>query len=148
MTTIEPDGGWADHPVRDPEAELRAQGPELLIDLDAPLYTEKEAAAVAPRFKIVRYGHEIEVAPGVHATFLDAGHILGSAIIRLRVAEHDGGPERVLVFSGDLGRTGAPILRDPAIQTEADYVFVEFDVRRTRARAGRGGRPDPCRGGP
>lgn len=124
-TVIEPDGGWADHLVRDPEAGLRAQRPKLLIDLDAPLYTEAEAAAVPPLFRVVRYDREIEVAPGVHATFLDAGHILGSAIIRLRVRERDDGPERVVVFSGDLGRPGAPILRDPTVLTDADYVVVE-----------------------
>ena len=63
------------------------------------------------------------MAPGVFATFLDAGHILGSAIIRLRVEE--GGTERTLVFSGDLGRCNTPILRDPAVLTKAEYVVVE-----------------------
>jgi metallo-beta-lactamase family protein len=124
-TAIEPDGGWVDQPVRDPEADLRAQRPELLIDLDAPLYTEAEAAAVPPLFRTARYGRELEVAPGVFATFLDAGHILGSAIIRLRVRDGAGDPERIVVFSGDLGRPGAPILRDPSILTDADYVVVE-----------------------
>ncbi|HEX4898603.1 MAG TPA: MBL fold metallo-hydrolase, partial [Candidatus Limnocylindrales bacterium] len=125
-TAIEPAGGWVPRrPGTDPEAELRAQRAELIIDLDAPLYTEKQAAAVPPLFKVVRYGRELEVAAGVHATLLDAGHILGSAIIRLRVADRDGGPERVFVFSGDLGRPGAPILRDPSTLTEADYVIVE-----------------------
>lgn len=124
-TAIEPDGGWAAVPARDPEAELRAQGPELLIDLDAPLYTERDAAAVTPLFQVVRYDREVQVAPGVHATFLDAGHILGSALIRLRVRERDDGPERIIVFSGDLGRPGTPILRDPTALTEADYVVVE-----------------------
>ena len=109
----------------DPEIELRAQGPHLLIDLDAPLYTERDAAAVPQYFRPVEYGTELEVAPGVHATFLDAGHILGSAIIRLRVQETDGGPERVLVFSGDLGRPDTPIIRDPTVVADADYVCVE-----------------------
>ena len=63
--------------------------------------------------------------PGIHATFVDAGHILGSAIIRLRVQDQDGGEERVIVFSGDLGRPGTPILRDPTPMTDADYVLVE-----------------------
>ncbi|MEW5990980.1 MAG: MBL fold metallo-hydrolase [Chloroflexota bacterium] len=125
-TTIEPAGDWVPRePGADPEAELRAQRPELIIDLDAPLYTEQQAAAVMPLFRTVRYDREVEVAPGVHATFLDAGHILGSAIIRLRVRETDAGPERTVVFSGDLGRPHAPILRDPAVLTEADYVVVE-----------------------
>ena len=99
---------------RDPEADLRAQPPALDIDLDAPLYTVKDAEAVAaPVLRRSHYGEELEVAPGVHATFLDAGHILGSAIIRVRVTEHDGRRGALIVFSGDVGRPGTPILRDP-----------------------------------
>jgi metallo-beta-lactamase family protein len=109
----------------DPEAQLRAQPPHLQIDLDAPLYTAKDAEASLASFKPVKYGEEVEVAPGVHATFVDAGHILGSAIIRLRVQEHEGGDERIIVCSGDLGRPDTPILRDPTVMTDADYVLVE-----------------------
>jgi Cft2 family RNA processing exonuclease len=120
-TTVEPAGGGHGS---DPEAALRNQPPELLIDLDAPLYTEKDAAAVMPHFKAVDYGQEIEVAPGIHATLLDAGHILGSAMIRVRVTEDDG-TERLIVFSGDLGRPGTPIIRDATVLDRADYVVVE-----------------------
>jgi len=109
----------------DPEAELRAQPPHLLIDLDAPLYTAKDAERTLPQFKALGYGAEVEVAPGIHATFMDAGHILGSAIIRLRVQDHEGGEERIIVCSGDLGRPGTPILRDPTAMSDADYVLVE-----------------------
>jgi metallo-beta-lactamase family protein len=110
---------------RDPEAELRAQPPHLDIDLDAPLYTAKDAEATLAQFQALHYGDEIEVAPGIHALFVDAGHILGSAIIRLRVVDVEGGPERIIVCSGDLGRPGTPILRDPTAMTGADYVLVE-----------------------
>jgi metallo-beta-lactamase family protein len=126
-TTIEPDGHasaggtW----LRDPEADLRAQPPHLQIDLDAPLYTAREAERSLAQFQPIRYGQEIEVAPGVHATYVDAGHILGSAIIRLRVTGLDGDQERVIVCSGDLGRPGTPILRDPTPMTDADYVLIE-----------------------
>jgi len=125
-TTVEPVPGnpptvWP----TDPEAQLRAQPPDLQIDLDAPLYTAKDAEASLASFKAVKYGEEIEVAPGVHATFVDAGHILGSAIIRLRVQDHEGGDERIIVCSGDLGRPNTPILRDPTVMTDADYVLVE-----------------------
>ena len=127
-TTIEAVREPGDPPTawpRDPEAELRAQPPHLEIDLDAPLYTAKDAEASLAQFKALHYGDEVEVAPGIHATFVDAGHILGSAIIRLRVQETDGGEERSIVFSGDLGRPGTPILRDPTVMTDADYVLVE-----------------------
>jgi len=109
----------------DPEAQLRAQPPTLAIDLDAALYTARDAEATLGQFRELRYGDEIEVAPGVHATFVDAGHILGSAIIRLRVQDQEGGEERIIVCSGDLGRPGTPILRDPTVMTDADYVLVE-----------------------
>ena len=56
--------------------------------------------------------------------FQDAGHILGSAMIRVHVTGA-GGEERTIVFSGDLGRPNTPIIRDPTIQTTADYVLVE-----------------------
>jgi metallo-beta-lactamase family protein len=120
-TTIE----RSDGSFPDPEAELRAQPPELIMDLDAPLYTEDEAKAVLPLFKALDYGTELEVAPGIHATFVDAGHILGSAIIRLRVKETDDAEDRYVVFSGDLGRPNTPIIRDPTPLVHADYVLVE-----------------------
>jgi metallo-beta-lactamase family protein len=126
-TTIEPvpSPTAPDSWPRDPEADLRAQPPHLDIDLDAPLYTVKDAEAVLPQFSPVAYGEELEIAPGIHATFVDAGHILGSAIIRVRVMDREGDDERVIVFSGDVGRPGTPILRDPTVVTGADYVLVE-----------------------
>jgi metallo-beta-lactamase family protein len=108
-----------------PEAALVAQPARLDIDLDEPLYDERDARAALEHFRGLSYGQEVEVAPGIHATFVDAGHILGSAIIRLRAADREGGPELRIVFSGDLGRTDTPILRDPTVVTEADYVLVE-----------------------
>ena len=121
-TTIEPEPphAWSGG---DPEVELRRQPPELEVDLDEPLYTVKDAERAIEHFRPIDYDAEREVAPGVWATFLDAGHILGSAIIRLRI--QDGGEERVIVCSGDLGRPGTPIIRDPTYLTDADYVLVE-----------------------
>lgn len=109
----------------DAEADLRSQPPSLDIDLDEPLYTEKDARAALEHFRPIDYDEEIDVAPGIRATFVDAGHILGSAIIRVRVSERDGGPERTIVFSGDLGRPGTPIIRDPTVVSDADYVLIE-----------------------
>ena len=68
-------------------------------------------------------GTRCRVTDGVTAVFHDAGHILGSAIVELRVA--DGGEVRTIVFSGDLGRDGTPILRDPTPISHAEYVVVE-----------------------
>jgi Cft2 family RNA processing exonuclease len=122
-TTIEPERPHA-WPT-DPEAELRAQPAAVDIDLDQPLYTVKDAERAIAHLRPIDYDEELEVAPGVWATFLDAGHILGSAIIRLRIQEREGGEERVIICSGDLGRPGTPIIRDPTYLTTADYVLVE-----------------------
>jgi len=108
---------------RDPEVVLRSQLPEIETSIDEPLYTEADAQAALRQFRSVGYGREVQVAPGVRATLYDAGHILGSAIVRLRVS--DGDTERVVVFSGDLGRPGTPIIRDPTPVSDADYVVVE-----------------------
>ena len=120
-----PQAGQGGDPDANPEAALRSQPAAVDIDLDAPLYTEDDAKATLPRFRPIEYEDEKEVAPGVHATFHDAGHILGSAIIRLRVRDDPDGEDRFLVFSGDLGRPGTPIIRDPASLVHADYVVVE-----------------------
>jgi metallo-beta-lactamase family protein len=118
---------WAPGPdvIDDAERDLRSQPPELQVDLDEPLYTEREAQRALEQFKAIDYDEEIEVAPGIHAVYLDAGHILGSAIVRVRVSDREGDPERTIVFSGDLGRPGTPIIRDPTVLTDADYVLVE-----------------------
>ncbi len=92
---------------------------EVVTKIDAPLYGVAEAEAAVRLFRGVRYEEEVDVARGVRATFLDAGHILGSAIVRV-FAE-----ARTVVFSGDLGRPDTPIIRDPTPVADADYVVVE-----------------------
>ena len=108
----------------EPAGQTTSGGAEE-IDLDQPLYTEAEARLALTQFKPIDYDRELEVAPGVHARFVDAGHILGSAIIMVRVEGGNGRPDTHIVFSGDLGRPGAPILRDYTTVSEADYVLVE-----------------------
>src|SRR3954471_17900770 len=117
-------------PDLDVEMDLRSQPPAVDIDLDQPLYTADDAQAALAQFDAIGYDEEREVAPGVHATFLDAGHILGSAMIRVRIeagdpASGDPANETTIVFSGDLGRPGTPIIRDPTILRDADFVLVE-----------------------
>ncbi len=108
----------------EPAQPLGAAAPPK-IDLDEPLYDEAEARTALASFRPVAYDTEIEVAPGIHARFVDAGHILGSAIIVMRIEPPAAEQERTIVFSGDLGRPGAPILRDYTAVSDADYVLVE-----------------------
>ncbi len=88
-----------------------------------PLYTTAHAAQAFPLFHPVDYKEEIEVVPGLKATFVDAGHILGSSIVKVKVQEED--QELKLVFSGDLGRYQGLILKDPAPVEEAHVLLVE-----------------------
>ena len=111
-------------PASAPKPATSAVTDEPAVDLDEPLYTEADARTSLASFKPILYDQEFEVAPGVHARFLDAGHILGSAIIVVRVEGEPGG-DRTIVFSGDLGRPGSPILRDYTAVQSADYVLVE-----------------------
>jgi metallo-beta-lactamase family protein len=109
----------------DPEDLLRGAPPEVIIDFAAPLYTEDDTDTTLPLFRPIPYGAEHEVAQGVHVTLLDAGHILGSAIVRMRLARPDGGRDTIVVFSGDLGRPGTPIIRDPTPVADGDVVLCE-----------------------
>jgi metallo-beta-lactamase family protein len=88
-----------------------------------PLYTARDALKAMNQFLSVGYNRKLQIADGVSATFFDAGHILGSAITALDI-DDNGKPLR-LIFSGDLGRPGMPILRDPEILQEADILFTE-----------------------
>jgi metallo-beta-lactamase family protein len=95
------------------------------LNLGEPVYDLAQATTSLAHFRATDYEKPLDVAPGITAVFHDAGHILGSSIVELRVAAQKDVPARTLIFSGDLGRTGAPILRDPAIIKEADYVWIE-----------------------
>ena len=90
----------------------------------APLYSILDAFTVLDYFgRIAVYNQPIEFAPGIRATFFDAGHILGSASIFLELGEQ--GRRRSVLFSGDLGNVGRPILRDPVTPPKADVVVME-----------------------
>jgi metallo-beta-lactamase family protein len=87
-----------------------------------PLYSEEDALATLPRLSPVGYGERREIVPGVAIRFRRAGHILGSAMVELELLGRDG--KRVL-FGGDLGRYGAPILPDPDPGLAVDALVLE-----------------------
>ena len=88
-----------------------------------PDYTVQDALAVMEQFRPQPYGKPVAVLPGVQATFTDVGHLLGSSSITLRITEE--GRTETIVFSGDIGNSNQPMLRDPQYLTEADYVVME-----------------------
>ncbi len=111
----EKEAEWANY---DKRKTHRAHKNEL-----APLYTVTQAKETLKHLRGAGYDHEIQPHPRVRVRFRDAGHILGSAILEVWVEE--GGVERKLVFSGDLGMPGRPIVNDPTPIDAADVLLVE-----------------------
>ncbi len=88
-----------------------------------PLYTVKDAERAMTHFEPVTYDRAFSPAPGIEVIFRDAGHILGSAMVELWA--ESGGKKTKLVFSGDVGTSEQPIIRDPSVITEADFLLIE-----------------------
>ena len=100
-----------------------------------PLYSVADAEQACRLLEGQRYDQPREILPGVELTFVDAGHIMGSASVLLRL--ENARRSRTLLFSGDLGQYDTPILRDPAAIERADVVIMEstYGGRRHRQRA-------------
>ncbi len=88
-----------------------------------PLYTRADAEQVPALFKEVGYNQPFEPIPGVVATLVDAGHILGSAAVALEIQE--GSKKMRLWFSGDIGRFNLPLIADPIMPKDVDYLIME-----------------------
>lgn len=99
----------------------RKQG-EVPVD---PIYTQQDAYHALKYFTTQDYHRTRRIAPGISLTFYDAGHMLGSAIVCLDIEDREQGRDVRLVFSGDLGRKGIPIIRDPEVIESADVLLME-----------------------
>ncbi len=88
-----------------------------------PLYEMDDAAGVLSCFVPCRYETDIALYDGISVRFTDAGHLLGSSSITIDMAEN--GIHKKIVFSGDIGNSGQPLIRDPQYLTDADYVVME-----------------------
>ncbi|MBS3952797.1 MAG: MBL fold metallo-hydrolase [Methylomicrobium sp.] len=108
--------------LRDTEWEnkKRERAGKKLLD---PLFTLEDVEALLTLRKPFPYRTAIDVLPGIKLQFLDAGHILGSSIVKLEL--QDGGKNKTLVFSGDLGNCASPVLPDPETVKHADLLLLE-----------------------
>lgn len=88
-----------------------------------PLYTEADVNALLALRQPIAYGVETGIRSELSVSFHEAGHILGSAIVRLRINDKDN--NKTLVFSGDLGNPKSPLMRDPTVLTEANLLLLE-----------------------
>lgn len=106
--------------IQEKDAEFLTRRKQQVAE---PLYAMKDAAVAVDRMIGLTYDAAFDVVPGIRATFTDAGHILGSASVILECTE--GAERRRIVFSGDVGRRGLPIIRDPNPPAGADVVILE-----------------------
>ena len=105
--------------IQEKDADFLARHRKERID---PLYALRDVSDALAQFRPQRYHHRFEVVPGVTGRFTDAGHILGSASVELEWEE--GGVVRRLGFSGDVGRAGLPIIRDPEPLEQLDWLLM------------------------
>ncbi len=92
------------------------------------LYTSDEVERTLPQLRHLDMDSLTPVAPGVRVRLVDSGHMLGSASIELRATDGPGKPERVIIFSGDIGPRGVPLLRDPASPAPKDGSRVDLAI--------------------
>ncbi len=90
---------------------------------EIPLYTIADAEACFPHFWPVDYKKPLKLGKDVEVTFYDAGHVLGSSIIEVKVSLN--GQQRSVLFTGDMGRPDRPIVHDPTSFEKADYLLIE-----------------------
>jgi metallo-beta-lactamase family protein len=94
-----------------------------MIPCDGPLYTQEDANSSSALFQARNYNEWFNVVPGIRAKFIDAGHIIGAAMVVMEVTEN--GLTRHIGFSGDLGRAELPIIRDPAKMPPVELLICE-----------------------
>jgi metallo-beta-lactamase family protein len=136
--------------IQESDAEFLSRHHKVHAD---PLYAARDAVRTIELMKRAPYDEPFDVIPGVRVTFVDAGHILGSASVIVDCTEN--GVTRRLVFSGDIGRKGLPIIRDPVAPSGAHAVIMEStygnrdhsSVAGTKDELGRVVRETAARGG-
>lgn len=108
--------------MRQKQKRHQKQGKTAKFGYD-PLYTVEDAEHAISLLKSVPFKTELEIFPGVKACWYEAGHILGAASIRLEIDEN--GEKKSILFSGDIGRSDMPLLRDPVSPPGADTLVIE-----------------------
>jgi len=105
---------------------VNKQNAKMGLPFIKPLYIARDVASTLRLFQTLEYGRTAEILPGIKLTFGDAGHILGSATVTLETAEGQGKKKvTTLAFTGDLGRKGAAVVRDPEVFKRADVLITE-----------------------
>ncbi len=108
---------------RDAHSETKASARQGRVTVVKPLYTPDDVAKTMKQFVGMPYDKWLTIHPGFEILFRDAGHLLGSANVTFKFLE--GGQEKWVGFTGDIGRPDRPIIRDPQQMPEVDYLVCE-----------------------
>jgi metallo-beta-lactamase family protein len=95
------------------------------LDAVPPLYSEQDAERCLRQFVTIGYNRPMFISDGVSLTFIDAGHILGSAQVLLEIDDRQDGKKKRFLFSGDVGRGNSDVLRDPVAVQDVDFLLME-----------------------
>ena len=110
--------------IQEKEAQWRNEArKESRVREIKPIYTARDAERTLQQLRVVAYGQELQSHPALRCVYRDAGHILGSAIIEAWIT--DNGRTIKGVFSGDIGQTARPLVRDPTPVADADFLLIE-----------------------
>lgn len=107
---------------QDAARETRQRAREGLSEVE-PLYYQKDVMELTELLRVVPYQKPTEILPGITVRLFDSGHILGS--VSAEIAVFEDGREKIVLFSGDIGPRGAPLLEDPIRPERAELVFME-----------------------
>jgi len=107
------------------EREVEFMKKKNMKNIVDPLYTLEDVQDTLKQFMAISYDYRTEIVPGVFLTFVEAGHVLGSAMIYLEIDDKKDGQRKTLTFTGDRGRKGLPILKNPAYIDNTDFLITE-----------------------
>ena len=119
----ERDAQWNNKRELEKKKKKKAKGKKYTAELKEPLYEASDVTETMKLFNGYSYNRWHKISEDVEVMFRDQGHILGSASVTLRIKE--GSKQRTLGFTGDIGRPERPILRDPQLMPEVDYLIME-----------------------
>jgi metallo-beta-lactamase family protein len=109
--------------IHEQDAEYANENKNIDEVDEVPLFTEEDVIKTMGKFKVIEYGEEFEINERIKLYFTDAGHVVGSAAVHLKIIEN--GKEIRITFSGDIGRYSDLLLRSPQVFHQADYILME-----------------------
>ncbi|MFI5453409.1 MBL fold metallo-hydrolase RNA specificity domain-containing protein [Pedobacter sp. UC225_61] len=109
--------------IHEQDAEFANENKNIDEPEQLPLFTQEDVIKTMGMFKVIDYGQEIDIDKCIKLSFTDAGHVVGSAAVHLKIIEN--GKQKAITFSGDIGRYSDLLLRSPQVFQQSDYILLE-----------------------